>query len=226
LSQFLLSELSSHVDRNTSEGRARLLQEAKPLVKQIAAPMLSLMLRKQLAELAGFTQQELDHEFQIKSYVKPAPQHAKRESAIAQPTRLLMLLLGNMALCRKITNDQVALLEASPDCAPALEVIRFVRTYEQGSVAAFLEATRDSPYEALFRDAASRMLKDVMDTDAAELDIQSILRSVEVQKVTAEYEQLTRKVLKTDEEKAQWRELSRRLATFKGVANTERVDSP
>jgi DNA primase len=73
LSQFLLNELSSHVDRSTSEGRARLLQEAKPLIKEIAAPMLSLMLRKQLAELAGFTQQELDAEFQIKSLPAAAP---------------------------------------------------------------------------------------------------------------------------------------------------------
>jgi len=37
LSQFLLRELSSRVDLNTHEGRARLLQDAKPLVAQIKA---------------------------------------------------------------------------------------------------------------------------------------------------------------------------------------------
>ena len=67
LSQFMMNELSSRVDRSTFEGRTRLLQDAKPLIKEIAAPMLSLMLRKQLAELAGFTQQELDREFDIKA---------------------------------------------------------------------------------------------------------------------------------------------------------------
>ena len=50
-----------------AEGRARFLQEAKPLVKQIAAPMLSLMLRKQIAELAGVSQAELDRSFEIKA---------------------------------------------------------------------------------------------------------------------------------------------------------------
>ena len=63
----MMNELSSRVDRSTFEGRTRLLQDAKPLIKEIAAPMLSLMLRKQLAELAGFTQQELDREFDIKA---------------------------------------------------------------------------------------------------------------------------------------------------------------
>ncbi|HTD91281.1 MAG TPA: DNA primase [Burkholderiales bacterium] len=225
LSQFMINTLSLQVDRNTSEGRARLLQEAKPLIKEISAPMLSLMLRKQLAELAGFTLQELDAEFQIKSYVKAAPQHPKREAAVAQPLRLLMLLLGNMALCKKISEFQVGLLAESPDYAPVLEVIRFVENYDQASVAAFLEATRDSPYESMFREAQSRILTDVMDADAAELDIQSIFRNIEIQKVTTEYEQLMGKTLRTEEDKAQWRALDRRLAEFKGVVVTERGGS-
>jgi DNA primase len=77
-----LSELSSRVDRSTSEGRARLLLEAKPLVKQITAPMLSLMLRKELAELTGITQQELDADFQIRSQAPAAP--AARRALPAQ----------------------------------------------------------------------------------------------------------------------------------------------
>jgi DNA primase len=66
LSQFLVDELKSRVDLNTHEGRARLLQDARPLVKQIGAPLLSLLLRKELARLTGITQQELDVQFQVK----------------------------------------------------------------------------------------------------------------------------------------------------------------
>jgi len=72
LSQFLLRELSSRADLNTHEGRARLLQEARPLLKQVAAPLFSLMLRKQLAQMSGITQQELDAQFQVKSNVAAA----------------------------------------------------------------------------------------------------------------------------------------------------------
>ena len=95
LSQFLVNELSSRVDRSTAEGRAHLLQEAKPLIKEITAPMLSLMLRKQLADLAGFTQQELDAEFQIKAQAAPAPAHRRpltMQRSIAQTVIELLVL--------------------------------------------------------------------------------------------------------------------------------------
>ena len=99
LSKFLLNELSSHGDRNTHEGRAKLLQEAKPLVKQITAPMLSLMLRKQLAEVTGITQQELDGEFQIKSAPRAAParRQAPLQRSITQTVIELLVLDGAMA---------------------------------------------------------------------------------------------------------------------------------
>ena len=91
LSRFLINELSSHVDLGTPEGRARLLQEAKPLVKEITAPILSLMLRKALADLAGFTQQELDREFEIKSqpsavlaYRAPAPEQRSMAQTVME----------------------------------------------------------------------------------------------------------------------------------------------
>jgi DNA primase len=100
LSQFLLDELAARVDRGSHEGRARLLQEAKPLVKQVAAPLLSLLLRKQLAELAGLTQQELDREFQIKPRPGAAP--ARRAPPAARPVSrtLVELLVLEPALAR------------------------------------------------------------------------------------------------------------------------------
>ncbi len=99
LSQFLLNELSSHGDRNTHEGRAKLLQEAKPLIKQITAPMLSLMMRKQLAEITGITQQELDGEFQIKTAPKAAPARrtAPAQRSITQTVIELLVLDGALA---------------------------------------------------------------------------------------------------------------------------------
>ncbi|MCW5620396.1 MAG: DNA primase, partial [Burkholderiales bacterium] len=59
LSTFALSELSSRVDMGTPEGRTRFLQDTKPLVNRIAAPILGLMMRKRVAELAGMEQSEL-----------------------------------------------------------------------------------------------------------------------------------------------------------------------
>src|SRR3954463_14499544 len=80
LSEILVRELVARVDMRTIEGRAKLLQEAKPLVKQIAAPMLSLMLRRQFAELAGLSEAELDRSFGIKPV--PRPQTHERRNSI------------------------------------------------------------------------------------------------------------------------------------------------
>jgi DNA primase len=88
LSAFLLRELAGRVDLSSHEGRARLLQEARPLVRQITAPLLSLMLRKRLAELAGVTQSELDAQYQVKAEraAAPAPGPA---AAAGGPPRLV-----------------------------------------------------------------------------------------------------------------------------------------
>ncbi len=79
LSEILVQELTSRVDMHTAEGRAKFLQEAKPLVKQVAAPMLSLMLRKHIAELAGLSQAELDRNFEIKALTRRGQVLARRE---------------------------------------------------------------------------------------------------------------------------------------------------
>jgi DNA primase len=60
LSTFALKELTARADMGSAEGRARFVQEAKPLVKQISAPILGLMIRKRVAELGGISQTELE----------------------------------------------------------------------------------------------------------------------------------------------------------------------
>src|SRR5262249_20199067 len=93
LSEILVQELAAHVDMRTAEGRAKFLQEAKPLVKQIAAPMLSMMVRKQVAELAGIAGDELDRSFDIKVVSRtPVPQ--RRESIKPSLVRALAEMLA------------------------------------------------------------------------------------------------------------------------------------
>ncbi|QDQ28346.1 DNA primase [Chitinimonas arctica] len=50
---FLCRELASQVDLDSDEGKAKLLHLARPLVEQIKAPALGVLLRKKLGELAG-----------------------------------------------------------------------------------------------------------------------------------------------------------------------------
>jgi DNA primase len=59
LSAFLLSTLSSRADLLTLEGRSRLIAEAKPLVRRVAAPALRLQLVRALAEAAAMSATEV-----------------------------------------------------------------------------------------------------------------------------------------------------------------------
>jgi DNA primase len=116
LSEFLVSELTSRVDMRTAEGRAKFLQDARPLVKQVGAPMLSLMLRKQIADLAGIAQSELDRNFEIKSMSRS--QVSQRRNAV-KPS--LARQLSEMLVFRPVLSvlADPAWFSGNADVAPA-----------------------------------------------------------------------------------------------------------
>jgi len=167
LSQFLLDELKSQVDIQTPEGRAKLLQEAAPRIKQIAAPLLSLMLRKQLAQVAGISQQELDGQFQIKAVTQtPAPAQAAppRQSARVRQS-LTRNLIEIVMLHPKFAHDvDPVALHASAALSD--------ESAEQKTLAALLDAAaaessvvnwpeyfRDTEHAALLLQIESALLK-------------------------------------------------------------------
>ncbi len=80
LSEFLVAELKGRVDMETVEGRARLVHEARPLLQKIAAPVMQLQLLKQLAEIAGMTQDEASQLCGIRVESRPAPPAERRAS--------------------------------------------------------------------------------------------------------------------------------------------------
>ncbi len=161
LSRFLLDELRSNVDIHTAEGRAKLMQQAKPLVKQIAAPMLSLLIRKELAQLVGVQQQELDANFEIRAKAAPAP---ARRTAPA-PQSILRTVLELL-----IVEPRFAALIKRGDLVEAVGVPGIDQTELQaldavlevvgsGEVIVNLgEVFRGSPHEAAVRQAEAGAL--------------------------------------------------------------------
>jgi len=108
LSAFLVHELTGRVDMRSAEGRAKFLQDAKPLVKQVAAPMLSLMLRKQVAELAGIGQAELDRNFEIKQTSRSPVQERRNAVKPSLARRLSEMLVYRPLLAQKADPDMLA----------------------------------------------------------------------------------------------------------------------
>jgi len=101
LSEFMLKELASRTDMNSAEGRAKFLQDAKPLLSEIKAPMLSLVLRKQVAERGGVSQVELDARYGIKAIQGvPVPQRRRTAERPSVVRRLAEMLLVSPGLAR------------------------------------------------------------------------------------------------------------------------------
>ena len=104
LSGYLLRELSARVDLRTQEGRTALLQQAKPLLTMITAPATALLLRKEVASLAGITQAELEALYAIKPIGTP-PRRAPAKAArpvVSNLRALLRCLLFQPGLAREL----------------------------------------------------------------------------------------------------------------------------
>jgi len=217
LSRFLMDELRANVDINTSEGRAKLMQQAKPLVKQIAAPMLSLLIRKELAQLVGVLPQELDAQFEIRGQAAPvAVRRTAPTAPLTSEKRLLRLIMGNLQLAGTVSDSRLALLDANPGFTSVASAVRLIKSSGMKSVAALLEATRDSAAAADYQDAATAVLLEPPDGEHAEMIMSDIFRQIEKQQVELEYRQLSGAGARSEAERARFQQVSRRLAELKG----------
>ena len=104
LSQFMLKRLAADVDLQTSEGRSQLLHAAKPLVLQIPAPALRMQLLKRLAELAGVSQQEVEHLYEVRTTAprRAAPARGRRTAVAQHFQSLLQLVALHPALASRL----------------------------------------------------------------------------------------------------------------------------
>jgi DNA primase len=95
LSAFAIKELAAHVDMDSAEGRAKFLQDARPLVQRISAPILRIMLRDQLAQLTELSKEELSEQLGIRGpaaqAARPAAGARVRPSLIRNLARMLAL---------------------------------------------------------------------------------------------------------------------------------------
>jgi len=162
LSDFLISELKSRVDLSSTEGRAKLMQQAKPLVKQIAAPMLSLLIRKELAQLVGVSQQELDANFEIRSQVVSAPARRAVPATRSILRTVLELLIVEPRFAAIIKHGDLteAVGVAGVDQADLQALAAVLEVVGNGEVMVNLgEVFRGSPHESAVREAEAGALR-------------------------------------------------------------------
>ena len=157
LSGYLLRELSAQVDLKTQEGRSALLERAKPLLTAIAAPTTALLLRKEVASLAGIAQAELEGLYAIKPVGAPArraPQKASR-SEFSITRVLLHCLLAKPELARELP---VELHVEGNDAAAVEALAKYLHEQDYAvSPAAIIQQFQGTPHGAIVASAMSEV---------------------------------------------------------------------
>ena len=118
LSDMLIGELSSRVNLQSSEGRAAVIQIAKPLIQLISAPILKLILIKRLSQLAGVNQEALTKIFENKIKNASVQSSKQIENLRSQPIshyhKLMKILLLAPRFIYKLDQDLSFLFDGTP----------------------------------------------------------------------------------------------------------------
>jgi len=157
LSDFLLAELSARHPPTSAEGRAALVNAAKPLLAQMTAPILTAMLRRGLAATARLSENELAALLPQAAATAPsAPGRATRSPVTSAARRLLRVLSFRPSLASGF--DATLLNAGSPERAAVEFVQNVARSHkDETTTAALLESARGGTHEGLFDELAAEI---------------------------------------------------------------------
>jgi DNA primase len=187
LSDFLLRELGARCDLTTSEGKARLISEAKPLLIRLATPLLRLQLVKRLAKASGFSQTEVERLCGIRGYAPPAPPKAPRHAPSLSRV-LLRLVLQKPELAARVPLKQLpvgaerGMLER---IAQSLALLPPAPSYAQ-----LREQLRGDAQERALDALAGELISMKLDESDVEGEFEAALRQLEVADHKAEFARL------------------------------------
>ncbi|TFH11951.1 MAG: DNA primase [Nitrosomonadales bacterium] len=174
LSIFLFQRLSEGINLQTSEGRARLVQDAKPLLAKVIAPILSLMLLKRLTELSGVNQDELESLLQIRRVsLSLSRRKISRPDPISPYRWLTQVLLHNPGHVSKLDRELLSEHgENTEEMSALIALIEFIDTHphvtESNVIPSAMTYFYNSPHRELLEKAESATLSwdNTMDLEA------------------------------------------------------------
>lgn len=213
LSEFLFKELCLGINLQTSEGRAKLVSDAKPLLQQVKASALSLILLKRLVELSGISRGELEELLQIKrtSKTRRIENIPRKQPTTPYRWLILMLLYSPNYITKLDKNLFVECNENTEEVAALKMLIDFLDAHphltESKTGHSLLTYFQDSPHRALLESIESETLEwnDAFELEAEFLGALEILQHIQRKKRMTELQSKSLDRL-TDEEK---RELQR-----------------
>ncbi len=160
LSAFLVRELARDRKLDSQEGRAALIKDAKPLLEKIAAPLLSSLIRRQIADLAHLQADELGL-MGVKSGVtqRAAPQRPQRRPAPSRVRSLARTLLMNP---QRVAEVDTCWLDANDPLSSRMgELMAWLREVGPLKPQTLCETAKGSALEPLI----DELMTDLLDKD-------------------------------------------------------------
>ena len=170
LSEFLVREVRKDISLGTAEGRASLVQEAKPLLQKIAAPVLRVQLTKEIASLAQLSQAEVEAQCGLKPIARGHPVFAPRGRVTTRPLEhtLLQIVIQRPEWAVRVPLE---LLSADEEETSALNAIatQVAHGLPVGGAGQMLESFRGQPCEATIAAMLSELALEEPDLATLEL---------------------------------------------------------
>ena len=150
----------------------RSLHDAKPLLKQVQAPMLRVQLLGELSEKCRLPTEEVAQLFELAPKATP-PRSSEPRYDRSAPTplarMLLRVLVANPTLAAQLNPEQRALLD-SAELAPVAELVQLVREEGITTPAMLIEATRTSTHASLFQQVAGEAIGAADEPDSTQAE--------------------------------------------------------
>jgi DNA primase len=191
LSGYLLGELRARSDLATPEGRARFQVSAKPLVQQLAAPVLRMQLVRALAPLAQIAPDYAESYFAVEAAAAPRrPGTPRADSAIprTEEQHLLRCVVANPALAQEL--EEELLDPGLPEAAALRAIAADLGGQGAPSGGMLVDRFNGSEYEQIVFRAQASALETNLDADGAAHEFRQAQLALRVRRKHREIESL------------------------------------
>ena len=229
LSEMLVRELTARVDNTTSEGRARLLHLAKPLVKQITAPTLALLLRKRFAEVAQVSLGDVDELFEVRrataqSSRRPAAAPSSRRAPATLTQWILRAVLHTPELAIQV--DRTVLDTSDRYCRALIAVLDLIAARPGLDARAVIPVALEAIPEAAIAELLRAVETELLDSSTVDLtaEFSHAIRCLRDQAERRRVIELSTKTARSGSEQAEFERLLEALSQ-RAKQSTDNVES-